>query len=228
MSTLALLLLAGGMGAQPSVATCPETLVGVWYVLVHYRDLEGPHPNEFRWTDRVLEIATLGEELQLTDHPFPVFERDDGRFHGDTGKRQRSKGAWEPNDSQLAEIERGVRVSRRIAKTKKLRRRDEGLWVSESPASSGTLFLDYEERWSVASKGGACVLKRRDILGSGTDSLEGAFEFSVERIRSDGWLEGTYQRDGRLRGSFQMIPSGKPRLREPDELPKRGRGTSPY
>ena len=106
-------------------------LIGSWFVLIHYRDSATANPDSDRWKDRVWTFEMKGSRLHWTDHPIVVFGDTSGRFEARGGNRRaRVLAAWQPNEAQRQEIQAGLRVNSRGAKTKSLRGSFESGWES--------------------------------------------------------------------------------------------------
>jgi murein DD-endopeptidase MepM/ murein hydrolase activator NlpD len=207
MCGLALLLLA------PAAARAGIDLVGTWHVLVHYTDDNTSHPDEMRWSDRVWVFEKKGSKLHWTEYPIVVFSDDSGRFERrSTGQYARVIGAWEPSESQLANIEAGLKINTRGSKKKSLRGSDEEGWHTTSRARAASAsVITYQENWSIEGLSELPVILQEDVMGSGrSETMEGAARYETTAVEEGGnVLVGRYERDGTRHGSFRMRRSGK-------------------
>jgi murein DD-endopeptidase MepM/ murein hydrolase activator NlpD len=203
---LALLLLA------PAAARAEIDFVGTWHVLVHYTDDNSSHPDEMRWNDRIWVFEKKGSKLHWTEYPIVVFSDDSGRFERrSTGQYARVIGAWEPNESQLGNIEVGLKINTRGSKKKSLRGSDEEGWRTTSRARAGSAsIITYQENWSIEGLSDLPLILQEDMMGSGrSETLEGITRYETTEVEESGdVLGGRYERDGTRHGSFQMRRSG--------------------
>jgi hypothetical protein len=192
-------------------------LDGTWYVLMHYQDSESNNPEAWRWEDRVWRFARQGDVLEWTEWPIVVLDSEEGRFERLGSNRQsRVLAAWEPNESQLADIRNGIQVNSRGVKIKTLEASgDDGAraWRTTTGAAApgSAVMLTYSEDWSIDDANGTPRFRRDDSLGGGlAESMDGSTEYRTEEIRDEGReLVGSYQRDGSQVGRFRMIRSGE-------------------
>ena len=204
---LALLLLA------PAAARAEIDLVGTWHVLVHYTDDNSSHPDEMRWSDRIWVFEKKGSKLRWTEYPIVVFSDDSGRFERrSTGQYARVIGAWEPSESQLANIEAGLKINTRGSKKKSLRGSDEEGWHTTSRARAASAsVITYQENWSIEGLPDLPVFVQEDMMGSGrSETMEGVARYETTAVEESGdVLVGRYERDGTRHGSFRMRRSGE-------------------
>jgi hypothetical protein len=184
-------------------------LTGTWYVLVHYKDDVSGKPDAMRWEDRIWVFSKTGDRLEWKDYPIVVFQDDEGRFERSRSGYSRVVGAWEPSAGQLAQIQSGLEINTRGAKTKTLSGSDTAGWKSAPPsAPKGAGFVTYAEVWGVKDAAGKPLFQRNESLGAaGMESLEGGTVFKTESV-SSGELRGSYERDGTRHGSFRMLRAG--------------------
>lgn len=205
------LALASSSVAAPAEALEMEDLLGSWHVLAHYKDSGTDHPDRERWVDRVWKFEREGDRIKWTDYPIVVFDQPDGRFERlGTNRQSRILAFWEPNDAQLANIQAGLQVNKRGAKSKTLKTADEG-WTSATRARPGSMnFISYVETWTVGGLPDSPVFQRSDSLSSGmTETLEGTTRYTTTAIDSSGLLlSGRFERDGTQEGTFRMMRSG--------------------
>ena len=203
----ALLLLA------PAAARAGIDLVGTWHVLVHYTDDNTNHPDEMRWSDRVWVFEKKGSRLSWTEYPIVVFSDESGRFERrSTGQYARVIGAWEPSESQLANIEAGLKINTRGSKKKSLRGSDEEGWNTTARARAASAsIITYQENWSIQGLTDLPVILQEDVMGSGrSETLEGVARYETTAVEEAGRvLVGRYERDGTRHGSFRMRRSGE-------------------
>lgn len=189
-----------------------EDLLGSWHVLVHYKDSGSDHPDRERWVDRVWKFEREGDRILWTDYPIVVFDDETGRFERlGTNRQSRVLHFWEPNESQIENVQSGLEVNQRGAKSKTLRLDDEGVWTSATRARPESMnFISYVENWSIAGLPDAPVFERSDSLSSGmTETLEGTARYTTTAVGPDGLLlSGRFERDGTQEGTFRMMRSG--------------------
>ena len=216
---LSLLLLAASL--LPAAPAAAFDLVGTWHVLVHYRDAASGAPEQLRWQDRIWVFERKGKKLRWTEYPIVVFASQAGRFENlSTSGAVRVLGAWEPNESQLANIEAGLRINTRGSKKKSLRGSDAEGWRSTARAQAASAsVITYQENWSVSGLPDAPVFDQHDVMASArTETLEGLTRYETTSIEAGGdLLRGRYQRDGSRTGTFVMRRSGEVGLLEPRE-----------
>ncbi len=204
-------LAAAALAAGPAAAEDVD-LVGTWHVLVHYTDDNTHNPEAMRWDDRVWVFAKKGSRLVWTEYPIVVFSDKRGRF-GRVGGNPRSRiiHAWEPNDSQAAQIRNGLEVNPRGSKSKTLRTDRAGGWKSRSRASAGSAsIITYTENWKIEAGDAGPVFRREDMLGSGrTEDVEGVTLYTTASVDPGGSvLRGSFERDGTRHGTFRMLRAG--------------------
>ncbi len=196
---------------QPEVRL-PEAmseLLGDWYLLVHYTDAASESPERRLWQDRIWRIERSGSRIRWTI--FPRVDLRDATGRRETlasGEGARSRGAWSPNEEQMAEIRAGLRMDPLGSRSKTLRLRPDGAGVSLGDLhSSRVSVLGYHERWAIVPSQSGPIFSREDSMGSGrTQAVRAATRFSTLSISPDGnQLRGEYLSDGDLRGEFRLI-----------------------
>ena len=187
-------------------------LIGTWHVTVHYRDEASAIPEAERWDDKVWRFERRGSRLQWTEFPIVVFEDRAGRFEVSDGKRTvRVLHFWEPNEAQLAEIEKGLRVDSRGAKAKGMRGSpSRGYRSAGGLRSESTSVIGYSESWSVEGLPGRPVFTQSVVMGSGrSEDMEGRTRYAAEAVSAEGdRVRGHFVRDGTRHGAFVLRRSG--------------------
>lgn len=186
-------------------------LAGTWYVLVHYKDDTSGKPDALRWEDRVWVFERDAEKLVWKDYPIVVFEDDEGRFERSRSGYSRVVGAWEPSPGQRAQIQSGLEINTRGAKTKTLTGSDAAGWKTTAGAQPKSAnFVTYTEAWGIRDAAGKPVFLRNETLGSAAmESLEGGTRFATESVAEGGAeLHGSFERDGSRHGTFRMMRAG--------------------
>ncbi len=209
-------------------------LTGTWHVLVHYTDAGSERPDQPRWEDEVWVFEPRDGRLRWTVYPIAVFEDETGRFERDpSGRYARVPHFWQPNAAQRADIADGLRVDPRGASRKTLRGVPAEGW-SSAPAGGApsASVLTYAEVWRIDGPLALPVFSRTDALsGAGAHGLEGVTRYATRAVREGGnLLEGRFQRDDALRGSFRMLRCGEVEVvQTPDGRARRdpGRGERP-
>lgn len=193
-------------------ATPGLELGGAWHVLVHYTDAASGSREQPDWQDEVWVFESKGGDLRWTVYPIALFDDESARFERDAaGRTGRVPRAWQPNAAQRADIADGLRVDPRGAKRKTLRGSPGEGWSSEPAGASGSAsLLTYAEIWRIDGPTERPVFSRTDSLsGAGAEALEGTARYTTRAVRDAGALiEGVFERDGSLRGTFQMRRSG--------------------
>jgi hypothetical protein len=206
------LTLAALLCASAGAARAGFDPVGTWYVLIHYTDDNSAHPETWRWDDRIWVFEPKGSRLRWTEYPIVVFRNRDGRFEAlGTNRASRVMHAWEPDESQLEEIRRGLQVNFRGRKSKTLRAAPGEGWRSHSRATAASAsVITYTEHWSLVGVEGLPVFERVDQLGSArTESLDGVTRYTTTEIEAGGdLLRGTFERDGTRHGTFRLMRAG--------------------
>ena len=197
-----------------------ESLVGDWYVLVHYSDraVPDPDPAALQWDDAVWRFeARSRDRLVWTLHPHVTLRDRTGRLDRlPSGAEARTTGAWTPNAAQREQIASGLELDGHEARTKTLRGSSAHGYRSREAARAGSAStIAYEEQWAIEMRDGLPVLSRRNTLASGrADAAVGDTTFRVTRVSQDGAeLSGDFDRDGRLVGEFRMIRIHVPKRR---------------
>ena len=199
------LILLALLWLAPAASRAEEALdlTGTWYVLIHYQDPETANPEAMRWKDLVWVFTRKGNRLEWTEFPLVVFEDQTGRFEN----RQRILGAWRPNPEQLETIQNGPRVNERGSRAKTLRGSDAQGWSSSrrAPRRSANV-MSYEETVEIKNLGTLPLFERSDQVGSGVISEDGgATRYQVMEIKpGQRRMVGQYERDGRLKGTFEL------------------------
>lgn len=203
-------------------------LEGTWYVLSHFQDSETNQPDAWRWDDRLWRFTHKGDRLEWTEWAIVSFESEAGRFEALSGNRAaRVVAAWEPNESQLADIRDGLAVTSRGSKTKTLRAGADGAsWSSGAGAAADSAsIITYTETWSVAGLPALPVFQRDDTMGSAqTETMQGRTRWTTETVSADGnELSGRFERDGTRIGRFRLIRSADPSKAGEQDLEERQR-----
>ena len=183
--------------------TRPDFL-GTWHVLIHYQVVDGPHPDRWKWDERVWVIEPYADGLEWVEHAIVHFDDQAGRFEAlGTPNERRLLGRWEPSEVQREQIEQGLTVSSRGMRRKHLREIAPGHWQSDydgnaiGRSSSG---IGYSEVWSIQSadegtrfsidsRVAVSALGAHESTGivryiggeSGTSRFQGRFERGVDR-----------------------------------------------
>ena len=201
-------------------------LIGTWFVLIHYRDSMTANPDADRWEDKVWTFEDKGSRLQWREFPIVVFNDGSGRF-GRVGRNPRARMLhnWEPNDAQMAEIQKGPQVNSRGSKTKTLRGSLTRGYKSRSVSRSvSAMTIGYQETWSIDDPQGLPVFTRDDALGmeaelatQGAGVVSGRTRYTTRKVLEGGnVLQGSYARDENKKGSFRLIRAGAVRGLESD------------
>jgi len=194
--------------ASPAAAL---DLEGAWYVLAHYRDIATANPDAERWEDRIWVFERSGSRRRWSEYAIVVFDDSSGRFERlGTNRAARTLTAWEPDESQLGNIRRGLQVNERGKRSKALRGSTAEGWRS-SGARGGfsASTITYHMIWEVADPNGLPVFSIRESLGgAAAESLDGVTEYRTRSVEPDGSLRGEFQRDENRSGSFWMTRSG--------------------
>ena len=187
-------------------------LIGTWHVTVHYRDEASANPDAERWDDKLWRFETRGSRLQWTEYPIVVFENRKGRFDAsEHGRPLRVLHFWQPNQEQLAEIEKGLFVNPRGAKSKGLRGSpSRGYRSAGGLRSESASVIGYSESWSVAGLPGKPVFTQDVVMGSGrTEDMQGRTRFTADVVSPEGnEVRGRFVRDGTRRGTFALRRAG--------------------
>lgn len=212
--TVALAALTSGLLASARARADGGSLpdfVGTWHVLIHYQMPGGPHPERWKWDERVWVIEPADDGLEWIEHAIVSFSDPSGRFENlGTNRARRLLGAWEPSAEQLGEIAEGLAVSSRGMRRKHLRRISPGLWQSESAentlgrSSSG---LGYNEVWSIRQRDGETRFRldtRFAVSAAAGDESGGATVYLAEGGRP---FHGRYDYAGERIGRFRMRPT---------------------
>jgi len=205
---VAALLLPIGFGSAQATDTDPGvSLLGSWYVLVHYTDPD-ELPDTVQWRDVVWRFAERRGRLEWTEYVVLEFRDATGRRERlEGGLQAHTLGAWEPDEGQLREIHRGLRVDGRGARSKSLRGSPErGYRSSGGLRPESTSVIGYHERWQIGGTPARPIFSRTDAMGSGrTEDLSATTEYATETLLDAGnELHGRYRRDG-WSGTFRMI-----------------------
>ncbi len=209
---LAAAALAVGVCPPGPAAAQPVELIGTWHVLVHYQDRGTNHPDWWRWDDRIWEFEMEGSRLRWREYPIVVFEDASGRFEKlGTNRQSRVIGRWEPNESQLAQIQSGLEINTRGSKTKTLRGSALQGWSSGRPRGpTSAMVLTYDVTWSIEDPAGKPVFRIEESLGGASaESLDGVTLYETEAVEPGGdVLRGRFNRDGARVGTFRLTRAG--------------------
>ncbi len=180
-------------------------------MLVHFQDSETNKPDAWRWDDRVWSFARKGDRLEWTENPIVQFDDDSGRFEAMRGGRAaRVIAAWEPNASQIADIQDGLAVNSRGSKTKTLRPGAGGKrWSSGGGGGADSaMVITYTENWSIEGLPDAPVFTRDDSMGGASaESMQGSTRYKAESVSPDGnEIRGSFDRDGTRKRSLPADP----------------------
>lgn len=203
----------------PAAAQHEVDLVGTWFVLIHYRDSATANPDSDRWQDKVWTFEKRGTRLQWAEYPIVVFQDTTGRFEAvGANRRARTLVAWEPNESQLAQIVEGPRVNSRGSKTKTLKGSPQKGYQSFGQLRTvSASVIGYHEVWSIDQPTTLPVFTRDDIMGSGRPktaggdklNLEGRTQYVTKEVTDGGnTLSGVFVRDESRTGVFRMMRAG--------------------
>lgn len=208
-----LLAVLGGLAAPSSAGAEPFALEGTWHVLVHYRDAEAPDPGAWLWEDRVWDLQRQGDALLWTDYELVNFVDVRGRFADlRSAWARRVRGAWEPDAGQLREIERGLFVNPRGARTLRLEPAEDGLRSRRRELAAPELGVALRRRGAIRTgESGLPVFTVSETVHApdGDDMLREAV-FRARTREEDGGLSGDYMQGSRS-GRFRMRPT---RLRD--------------
>lgn len=191
-----------------------DSLVGDWYVLVHYRDVTREEDETATdWEDQVWRVEASGENLRWTIFPHVEFSRARGRYEEKEsgGVRARSTGAWSPDAEQLEEVRDGLELDPYSSRSKTLRGSGREGWQSSGTLrSESASMLGYHELWRIDLSESGPVFSRRDSMGSArTDRLEGRTTWTADPLNLEsGDVSGDFARGSRFRGRFRMIRMG--------------------
>ena len=154
--------------------------------------------------------------MQWTEYRVVVFENRQGRFESTDGQRTaRSLHFWEPNGEQLAQIDRGLLVNPRGARSKGMRGSPEkGYGSVAGLRSESVAVIGYSESWSVVGLPTRPVFTQEVVMGSGlTENMQGRTRYRAELVSADGReVRGSFERDGTRHGSFVLRRAGEPRI----------------
>ena len=80
-----------GPASEPASADSSRSeapsLLGTWYVLIHYRREGSPYPRRWYWDERVWTFEEEGDALAWTEYTLVKFEDQQGRFEHQSGSR---------------------------------------------------------------------------------------------------------------------------------------------
>ena len=187
-------------------------LAGSWHLTVHYKDAASANPDAERWDDKLWRFEERGTRMQWTEFPIVVFDDREGRFESTSDERTvRMLRFWEPNGEQLGEIQKGLRINPRGAKSKGLRGNPRrGFRSAGGLRSESASVIGYSESWSIEGLPAKPVFTHDVVMGSGrTENMEGRTRYSAERVSEDGnEVRGSFVRDGTRRGTFVLRRSG--------------------
>ncbi len=213
---IACLIAAGLLACRTSAASgLAETpaFVGTWHVLVHYRVADGPHPDRWKWDDRVWVIEPSGEGFEWVEHAIVNFGDQTGRFENlGTPRARRLIGAWEPNALQHREIAEGLTVSSRGMRRKHLERVGPGHWRSapdENPIGRSASGIGYHEVWSIQEEDGrvAFSIDSRFAVSAASDDESGGMTTYVANEMGTSRFQGRYVGANQRMGLFRADPT---------------------
>lgn len=217
LSLVALGAVASGHATEPSASTASlaDTVVGDWYVLIHFTDAAAEDPLQLDWDEAVWRIERVpGREdrLRWSIHTRVEFSHDRGRYEViGKGRTARSLGAWMPDAAQRAEIARGLRFGDDGVLSKTLRRNADGGFSSTTRARTDSAsMIGYAERWTIELEDLGPVFTRDARMGAArVEPAAGRTRMRalVGSGEGRGWL-GEYERDEALRGDFRMTRMG--------------------
>ena len=85
-----------------------------------------------------------------------------------SGRQVKSEGAWSPNAQQREEIEKGLEVNSRGARSKSLRKTaQQGYRSSGSMRRDSVSVIGYSETWEILELAGLPIFRRNDVMESG-------------------------------------------------------------
>jgi hypothetical protein len=199
-----------------SIGVAGITLDGAWYLTIHYRDEASADPDADRWDDRLWLFEKRGSRMHWTEYPIVVFENREGRFEStDEQRTMRTLQFWAPNEEQLAQIDRGLSVNPRGARSKGLRGSvHKGYRSAGGLRSESASVIGYAESWSVEGLPEAPVFTQAVSMGSTrTEDLTGRTRYRATSVSSNGReVRGSFERDGTRHGSFVLRRAGEPVL----------------
>ena len=223
---LIVVLMASAMGASPAASHSEGSIdiLGTWFVLIHYIDPDSAHPKATRWRDLVWVFAEKGSRLEWTEYPLVIFEDQTGRFEAIAGNpRSRVLQAWKPTPEQQQTLQKGPRVNERGARRKTLRGSKDGGWQSSRRrVQTSASVMGYHETLTIEGLQGLPLFQRQDVVGNAATRTEGEFtRYQVTQILGDGRrMQGRYEKDGRLTGTFEMRRTDAARgLKKQDKTP---------
>ena len=196
--------------ANPSRSEAPS-LLGTWYVLIHYRREESPYPRRWYWDERVWTFHREGDTLAWTEYTLVKFEDQKGRFeHLRTSRARRLLGAWTPNRRQRLQLETGIGVIGRGSRRKLLTGDATVGWKSavlEHGAAPGQ--KGYAEDWRIDVLEGLPEFRLTTQLQhwGGARELGASIYRAEEKDRRGAELRGTYLSGDDRRGRFRMMPT---------------------
>jgi hypothetical protein len=214
IATLRNLLVACALlaAASPIRAEAPAALpdfVGTWHVLIHYQVVDGPHPDRWKWDERVWIIEPSGDGIEWIEHAIVHFEDQSGRFEAlGTPNERRLLGRWEPNAVQRQQIQEGLTVSSRGMRRKHLERVGPGHWRSASDRNTigrSASGIGYVEVWSIESRDGATEFSidpRVSVSALGDQESTGVIRYVADRVGTSRF-QGDFARGGDRRGRFR-------------------------
>ena len=183
-------------------------LSGSWHLTIHYRNEASANPDAERWDDKVWRFEKRGSRTQWTEFPIVVFENREGRFESLSDQRSvRTLQYWKPNEQQLAQMQKGLVVNPRGAKSKGLRgSARSGYHSAGGLRAESVSVIGYSESWTVEGLQSAPVFTQDVVMGSGrTEDLQGRTRYTGEKVSNDGReVRGTFVRDGTRHGTFTL------------------------
>jgi hypothetical protein len=204
-----------GPASEPASANSSRSeapsLLGTWYVLIHYRREGSPYPRRWYWDERVWTFQREGDALAWTEYTLVKFEDQQGRFeHLRTPRARRLLGAWTPNRRQRRELETGIGVNSRGSRRKLLTGDATVGWrsaVLEHAVAPGR--KGYAEDWRIDVVEGLPEFRLTTELQhwGGARELGASIYRAEQKDRRGSELRGTYLSGDDRRGRFRMMPT---------------------
>jgi hypothetical protein len=217
-----------GPASEPASAEATgseaPSLLGTWYVLIHYRRQESLFPRRWYWDERVWTFEPEGDALAWTEYTLVQFEDQQGRFeHLRTPRARRLLGAWTPNRRQRRELEAGIGVGSRGSRRKLLTGDATVGWKSAAldhgvaPGRKG-----FAEDWRIDVVEGLPEFRLASQLRhwGGARELEASIYRAEKEERGGAELRGSYRSGDDRDGRFRMMRTRIDAVRgvDPDSL----------